>query len=167
MWNTEYVKKLFVPFKPIDIEQHRPRCVRWIGYMQLSACEVPNEPRVHRTESQVAVFSPRPGTRYVVQEPYDLACAEIRIYLKTRLRADCLGMIDSNAVAEFGRTTVLPHNGVMNRDTGAAIPNNRCFTLVCDADRGDLRCCNIRRPEGLNHCLQLILPYNNRIVLDP
>jgi len=66
-------------------------------------------------------------------------CRRIRIHHEAGLALDHgrqpAGL---QLVAPGGRAAILPHDGVMHRLAGVAVPDYRCLPLIRDPDGGDL-----------------------------
>src|SRR5206468_12757324 len=72
--------ELLVPAKAVDVEEHRPRGVREVGYMP--AGELVGEPGVDRAEPRIA------RGLHVPQQPLDLRRREVGVDHEPRAPAD-------------------------------------------------------------------------------
>ena len=62
----ENFQYLVVPIQRVDVEHHRPAGVGVVGHVDLAAGQLPDEPRLHRAEQQVAALGPRAHAGHVV-----------------------------------------------------------------------------------------------------
>jgi len=67
-----------------DIEKHRPRCIRHVGYMKFSFCKVPYQPRIDGTECKLSLFASWRDLD-IVKYPIYFGSGEISVYYKSRL----------------------------------------------------------------------------------
>ena len=82
----EELEQLVVPVAGLEVEEHRPRCVRHVRDVRLAACQLPGEPRIDRPEGELPLrgaVRPRIHSSFVA-EKYGIAD-------KTRPRADQIG----------------------------------------------------------------------------
>ena len=136
--------------------------------MHLAAGKVPQEPRVHCAEREIA--GPGPGVRalHIPQDPLQLCCRKVGVRQETGLAAyDPVEVAGLEPVALGRRAAVLPDDGVADRLPRGPVPHEGCLTLVRDADGGDV----IRLERRLTHDLfrhpGLGGPDGLRVVLDP
>ena len=166
--NVEQRQQLVVPGQGVDVEEHRARGVRHVRHVQLALGEIPNQPAVHGAKGQFAGFGLLPGVGHVVQNPAHLAGREIRIEQQAGFAPNQLLVAGlAQLVAIRGRTAVLPHNGVVDRCAGVAIPHHRRFALVGDADGRDVAAVVPRFHRRLGRHARLGRPDFARVVLDP
>ena len=78
-WHIQHVQQLVIPGTGVQVKKHRPRSIARIGHVQRAAGQVPQQPGVNGAEGQFAARGPLPGTRYVIQQPAQLAAGKIRI----------------------------------------------------------------------------------------
>jgi hypothetical protein len=69
--------------------------------------------------------------------------------------------------AEVGRAPILPDDGVVDRFTRAAVPDEGGFALVGDADSCEVALGDVARPQRLLRRRKLAGPDVTWIVLDP
>src|SRR5579859_4968983 len=70
-------------------------------------------------------------------------------------------------VTKRSSPAILPHNRVMDGFARATVPEHGCFTLIRDANRGNIPCSQTRLPQGCARDLELAEPDLFGIVLDP
>ena len=107
--------------------------------MHGAAGEFPDEPGVDGAKRQPAL--PRQGARafHMLEQPRNFGGGKISVDDETRFAADGRGVAGRlEAVAVLGCAAVLPDDGVMDRSSGFAIPEQGGFSLVGDADGGNL-----------------------------
>ncbi len=71
------------------------------------------------------------------------------------------------SIAHLRRTPILPDNRVTHRPTGLAVPHDRGFALIGDADRGDVARVQAGTANRLDCHSKLRGPNLQSIVLDP
>ena len=136
-------------------------------------CTFPPVSRHSRKQSMVPKASlpaSRRGARAfdTLEQPSDLAGGKIRIEQQAGLGGDLrLVAARTQRIAKIGGAPVLPDDGIVDRLAGSALPDDRGFALIGDADAGDV----LGRQAGLRHrrahgrdrrCPDLL-----RVVLDP
>ena len=77
-----------IPFARVDVEEHRAAGIRVVGRMHAPLGEIPDEPRIHGAEQQVARLRRLARAFDVIQDPSDLARRKIGIGNKARARTD-------------------------------------------------------------------------------
>ncbi len=75
--------------------------------------------------------------------------------------------VRSQFIAESSRPAVLPNNGIMDRFTSFSVPDDRRFTLVGDADRGDIGTGSAGAAERIGRNPDLRGPDLVGVVFDP
>ena len=107
--------------------------------MYLTACQVPDEPCVDGTEKQVAAVSQFFCFGYILQDPSDFCAGEISIDEEACFFSDlfCPACF-FQGVAVRGSSSALPDDGIMYGSAVAFVPQDGCFSLVCDTDSGDI-----------------------------
>ena len=157
-----------VPLEGVDVEQHGPGGVGVVRHMGGPAGEVPDEPAVHGAGTQLPPLRPLPGAGDVVQQPPDLGAGEVGVDQKARplchQRPQALGL---QLVAEGGGPAALPHDGVVDRLPGGAVPEDGGLPLVGDADGGDLLGVDVGGAHGLRQSPLFRGPDVQRVVLHP
>ncbi len=139
----------------MNIKQHRAGSIGIIGYVNGSFCQIPDEPRIHRTEKKPARLRVGSCPRHMFQNPCNFGRAEISVGNQPRLTSDYL----LQRVAVFGCPAALPYDGVIHRLARLFIPYDGGFPLVGNSDAADIfgprahnrhgfRCHgNLRRPD--------------------
>ncbi len=136
--------------------------------MHLPAGEIPDEPRVDSTERELARFCPGARTLHVLQYPLHLRSGEVRVEHETRLAPDhAIQLPRLQPVADAGGAAILPHDGVVDRLTGGAIPYDRGLSLIGDTDGSNISRANIRPGERLRRHACLRRPDLGRVMLYP
>ena len=81
----------------------------------------------------------------MIEHPLDLGRGEIRVDNETGFLSDHIGQpVRDHLIGHRRGSPVLPHDRPGNRFSRVPVPDNRGFTLVCDADRRDVIS---RRPD--------------------
>ena len=136
--------------------------------MDAPIAQLPDEPGVDRAERQLAVCSARTRIRHVIQQPLEFGAGKIGIDDEPRFRGDRRFMTrGAKLIAQWGRTPVLPHDGVGDWAARCALPYDRGLALIGDADRGDVACADSCLGEDFVHNTRLRRPDFGRVVLDP
>src|SRR3974390_1087347 len=124
-------------------------CVGGIGDVQRPARQLPEQPGVNSAEGQFAAPRPFAGARYMVQQPADLARGEISVNDQARLAGYKFAIAGAlKIIAKPGCPAVLPDDGVMNRLSAPAVPNDRRLALISDADCRDVFGSQSRARQG-------------------
>src|SRR4051794_18092232 len=136
--------------------------------MLAPAGQVPDEPRVDRPEREAAGESFLARALDVVENPADLARGKVGVDEQAGLalyqRPCAIGL---EPFAEFSGAAILPHDGVVHRPAGRAIPHHRCLALVRDAHCRDVTGTESRAAERLDGHADLGGPDLAWIVFDP
>ena len=167
-WNIQHLQQLGVPLVAVHIEQQGARGVADIRGMYRASGQLPDQPAVNGAKRQLARFGLSPRARHVVQQPAQLGAREIGIDHQPGLG---LNHGRHSARAQVGAggfgAPVLPDDGVVDGDPGAAVPDHGGLALIGDANGPHLTRCD----TGLGQCLagsrQLGLPDHHWVVLDP
>ena len=136
--------------------------------MCLPIGKIPDQPRVDGPESQAT--DPGPGSRPlgVPEQPLDLGRAEVGIQFQAGFAADQpVGFVLSQRITNVGGAAVLPDDGVGDRLAGVAIPEQRSFSLVGDANRRDVTGRELGQAQCSFGGVQLGFPDRRGIMLDP
>src|SRR6185369_11558647 len=137
--NVKCLEKLTAPLQCFEIHQLGSAGVGDIGDVNAAvyaAGELPNEVAVDVAESKFAGFGEFTGAANVVEYPTDFEAAEVSGERKTGLVSEAvLTSVCSEGCDVRFNACVLPHDGVVNRMARLAIPDNRGFALIRDADR--------------------------------
>ena len=118
--------------------------------MGAAAGQIPDEPRVHIAEQQLAALGALARTRNVIEDPLDLRAGKIGVDEQTGLllhiRAKTVGR---ELIADGRRAAALPDDRVIDGLARILVPDDRRLSLVCDADCRDIL---VGRARFL-HCL--------------
>ena len=136
--------------------------------MRFSAGQVPNEPRVNRAEREFAFFGARASAGHVVEQPFQFGAGKVRIEYEAGFLLNERGFaVGFKLVTQTSRAPVLPHDSIGDGLAGGAIPEHRGFTLVGDADSGDVARADARFGDSREQYLMLRRPNLVGVVLDP
>lgn len=131
-----------VPLQRLDVHQHRPAGVRHVRHVQAAlrtTGEVPDQPALHRAEQHLAPLRAGAQARRVVEHPAQPGRGEVR---RQRQPAQIREPVRALVAGQFGDQPVgpgvLPDDGVADRLTGPAVPEQAGLPLVGDADGNDL-----------------------------
>ena len=148
--NVQLRKDLIVPLQGVDIEKHRARGVGIVRHVYLSAGQLPDDPRLHCAEQQLAALGTFPHAGNIFKDPAELRPGEICVNDKPGLPPEHVGQPPGlQTVAVFACPAALPDDRVTHRLAGVLIPDDRRLALVGDADRRNIRCGR----ADLLHCL--------------
>jgi hypothetical protein len=152
----------------LDVEEQRACSVRRIGDVHPAAGELPREPTVDRSESQFATTGAGAGAGDVVEQPFQLGAREIRVENQSGSFAEQLGVPGGcQAVAQSRRASILPDDRPVQRLAAVAIPQHGRFSLIGDADCGDLVRGDAMVAQHGARDGQLRFPDLGGVVLDP
>ncbi len=136
--DVEGVEESGVPGQTVDVIEHRARGVGYVGRVTPAAGEPPQQKAVDGAEGDLAGAGAAAQTGDIVEQPADLAGAEIGIDDEAgALRDGFRQPLAAPVRAQFRGAPVLPDDRVMDRAAGGALPQDRGLALVGDADRGD------------------------------
>src|SRR5205807_653276 len=95
----------------------------------------PDEETVDSAAGQAALLGRSPPLGVLFQQPTDLGGREIRIQNQARSLVEP-SFVALVVPAKIGRAPILPNDGPGDRPAAGAVPEDRCFALVGDTDRG-------------------------------
>ncbi len=126
------------PAPLVDVIEHGARGIGRVGHVVCTAGQVPDQPGIDRTEDQLARLGARAGALHVVKQPGQLGAREIRVQQQPgAIGHDLFETFGFQCLADVRGAAILPDDGVVNRFSGSAIPDQRCFPLVGYADGRD------------------------------
>ena len=119
--------------------------------------EIPDEPRIHGAEQQIARLRRFARAFDVIEDPSDLARRKIGVGNKARARTDLFhdGLVLLQLIDRFGCSATLPYDSVVNRLTRMAIPDDGRLALIGDADAIDILRTQPLRNEQLGKHFEL------------
>ena len=134
-WNAEQLQQLVIPAIGGNVIERGPAGIGRIGDMQRPAGQLPDQPAVDSAEGQLPGLGPGSRAVHTVEDPGDLGGREIGVQHKSGAVGHKPGM---SGIAQSGtdvrRAPVLPDDGVVDRITRRAIPDQRRLALIGDAD---------------------------------
>ena len=123
----------------MDVKQHCPGRVGDVRRVHFSSGKLVDQPGVHGPKQDLAPFRPAVSVLDMIQHPFDLRPAEIRIDDKTCLLPDHLRLaLTFQLFTDPGRPPALPYDGGTDRFACFGVPQDRGLPLVRDPDRLDL-----------------------------
>ena len=130
--DPEQRAEIGIPAKILDVEQHRPRCVRVVSCV--STGEPEDQVRIDRSEDGPS------GLGHIAEHPLDLGPGKIGIDHESSLGTDhlldpCLG---TKLIATGRGPPVLPYERPMKWLAGGRVPCDYRLALVGDADRCEI-----------------------------
>ena len=166
--NVHGLQQLGVPLVGVDVKEHGARSVADVGGVHPPAGQLPQQPAVDGAKGELTLGRHRARIGHLVQDPLQLGARKIGVHEQTGFFLNGLGQptLAQGLAGRFG-TAVLPDDGLMNRLAGFAVPNDRGFPLVGNADGAHLGRANARFGQRLARRGQLGAPDFQRIVLDP
>jgi hypothetical protein len=166
--HAEQGAQLVAPGIGANIVERGARRVGGVGRMHGARRQPPQQERIDGAEGEFAALRLRPRARHVVEEPGDLGGGEIGIEYQPGACGDfCFAARILERAAHVGGAPILPHDGVVDRLAGGAIPHQRGLALVGDADRRNVARRETRLADRLAAGRQHAAPKVLRIVLDP
>ena len=161
-------QQIRIPNATADIEQHGARGIGGIGRMHAPAREAPQQKAIHRAESKRTAFRRRPRARDIIQHPGELCRGEIGIGQQAgAFRQQRLMPLGAEFCAGIRGAAVLPDNGAMQAAPRSAIPKQRGFALIGNADAGDIGCAAACFLQSLTQACNGALPDILRLMLNP
>jgi len=166
--HSQVVQQGIVPAIGANIEHQRARGVGDVGGVHASAGQAPDQPAIHRAESQFAALGARTGAGHCLQDPRQLGAGEIGIEQQAGALAEQgLQPLGLECIAGGGGAAILPDDGVVNRPPGGAFPDQRGLALVGDAQRQQIPRPDARLRQRLASGVELALPDQLGVMLDP
>lgn len=130
---------MLVPVLFVDVVEHGARGVGGVGHVQPAAREFPDEPAIHRAKGDLAPMGPFASAVDVLQQPGKFGGTEIGINDETGLLLNQrLAAVGLECRAHRRSTPVLPYDGIVNRFTGGAVPQESGLALVRNSDADDV-----------------------------
>ena len=137
--HAEHPAQAVIPLPARNIEQQRARGVAGVGCVHLAAGEPPQQETIDGAEGELACLRLSARACHVIEQPGDLAGGKIRIEQQPGFGGDLRFMAaGAQRIAKIGGAPVLPDNRIVNRLAGGAVPDDGGFTLIGDADAGDI-----------------------------
>ena len=137
--DTKQAQQISIPNTAPDIEQHGARGIGGIRRMHAPTRQAPEQKTIHRTEGQRTAFRRCARTRDIVQQPSELGRGEIGISQQARaFRQQRFMALGAQLRAGICRAAILPDNGAMQAAPSGAIPKQRGFALISDANAGHI-----------------------------
>ena len=136
--------------------------------MHVTAGKTPHKPGIDSSEHQFAFFGAFACAGNILENPAYFGGAEIGVGYKTGFLAYHIRQTAGlEFVTEIGGTPVLPHNGVVYRFFGVAVPYYCGFSLVSYSNRGDIQTVYAYCRYCLGDYGSLRRPYFVRFVFHP
>ncbi|MNC06296.1 hypothetical protein D3C75_538030 [compost metagenome] len=136
--------------------------------MHLAVGHLPHQPGVYGAEQQLAVHRLLAGPFHVVQDPLHLGAGEVGVQHQAGVFPHVLFQAAGFQFFTDGRgAAALPDDGVVDGFAGGFLPDNGGFTLVGDADGGDLLAVQAALGQHLGEDGGLGRPDLHGVVLDP
>src|SRR5262249_2298221 len=111
-------------------------CVGRISRMHFSAGQAPKKETVDSTKSKPSCLRGVPCSIYMIKKPSRFGGGKVGIEKQpSAAREHCFVPVLLQSFANIRRTTILPNDGIVDRAAGEAIPDNRRFTLIGNAER--------------------------------
>jgi hypothetical protein len=161
-------EQFVIPRLAVQIEEHSAGSVAWIGDVEATICQIPDEPGIDGAEGEFATIGFFAGPGNMIEEPANFASGKVGIDDETGFVFYQFGLAGFFEIfTKIGRSSVLPDDGVVNRSAGFAIPNYGGFALVGDAESGDVFAGEFGFGENVAGDFELSSPNFARVVLNP
>ena len=151
----------------MNVKQHRAAGVGFIGGVQRAAGQVPQQPAVHRTKQQFPAAGLVGGAGHMPQNPFGFAGGKIGVGYQACLLPDGLCLCRCKRFNPLSGTPALPDNRVVHRFAGGAFPHKGGFTLVGNANAGQLPGLYTGLRHGLAQYCQRCGPNFQRVLFHP
>ena len=165
------VEYLLVPFESAQIHQHGAAGIGDVGDVEAavgSPGQVPQHPRVQVAEGQISGFGPFGRTFHVLKHPADLGSGEVGGEGKAHPGSKAvLSAVGGEFLTYTVGAGVLPDDGVVDRLTGAPIPEHNGLPLIGHPDRGEVGSVHVAPRQGALDDALGPQPDLLGIVLDP
>ncbi len=136
--HAEHPAQIGIPLALVDVVEQGARRVGGVGGVDLAAGQPPQQEAVDRAESELAFVGAGAGAGDIVEDPAQLGAGEIGVEDQPGLGADLvLIALRLQLGAEFRGPAILPHDRLVDRFPGRAVPHHHRLALVGDADRLD------------------------------
>ncbi len=136
----------------MNIIKHGAGGVGSVGGVNASFGKPPKQPGIHGAERQLSVACFLPGAGYRIQYPLEFTGGKIGINHQAGLFLNRFGKpLLFKLFTEICGSAILPDNSVAQRIAGGAIPHQRCFPLVGNADSGDVFGIHAAFVHGFHH----------------
>ena len=149
------------------IEHHRSGSCRTVRYMHFTMCHLPDEPGIQSTGQDTTFLDFFLYTIYIVDDPFDLRTAEIRVGHQTGLFPDQFPILCRQFICIASHSSVLPYDSIVHRSTCDLVPEHYRFALVVNTDARHIFCRNTALRQCHGHRFHHSLPEFQRIVLYP
>ena len=169
---VEQSQQFLVPVLCVQVEQHGARGIAHIGGMHpratLTACELPQQPTVHRAKRQIALPCQGARARHMVEQPFEFGARKIRVdHQPGFVPHQLLQAARAKFGAQCFSAPVLPHDGVVQRLPRVPVPQHGGFTLVGDAYGRDVFRTQPSLRQSILGCGELAGPNLIGIMLHP
>src|SRR5437899_12864944 len=110
----------------MDVQEHRPRRVRYLDRVHATAGELPDEPAADRACAELAALGAARRARHTIEDPADLRGREVRVDDETgALAHQRFEPTPPEVVADVRARAALPDHRRVDRATGVALPHDR------------------------------------------
>ena len=121
---------------PDHVEQVQQRPARVRHVRDVTTAHVPDQPRIHRAEQDLAILGPFTQAGDVIQQPADLGTREVSGDRQPGLLTEAvLSELPRQLPTDAVGARVLPVYGVVHRRSRPAIPQHGRLPLVGDSER--------------------------------
>src|SRR5688572_20220058 len=136
--------------------------------MNFATAQLPHKPAVNCSKCQVAPFGFCSCSAYIIQYPLKFCGGKIGVNYQPCFLLNGFCMSRSfQLITIRGRSSILPDDGMVNRFSGTSFPYHGSFTLIGDANAGDLLHFNACFGNSFSHCTVLCTPDLFCIMLYP
>ena len=166
--NVHDLQQLFIPALFIDVVQHGAGRVGSVGDVHVPGGQVPCKEAVDGAEAQLAVGGALAGAGNGIQHPLQLGAGEVSVGHQTGLVAQQVSQtVVLQALDQRRGAAALPDDGVAQWPARGALPQQRGFALVGDADGGDVGDVDVGLFHGQLQRVDLAVQNVLRAMLDP
>ena len=136
--------------------------------MILATCQLPDQPRVNSTKTQIPLFGQLMCLRDVFQNPAHFCSGKIGIsYQSCSVSQNSVKTLLLQLLTIVSSTPALPVNSRCNCFSSISVPCYSGFTLVCYSHRCNVLHCQGSFFQHLLNGLGLANPYLLRVLLNP
>src|SRR5680860_789815 len=136
--------------------------------MAFAPGQPPDQETVYRAKGDPPGFGPLAQACNIVEQPCYLGAGKIRVKQQSGFCPECFFMAGFfQFFTQLSAAPVLPDNCLVHRLAAVAIPQNKCFALVGNANGGDVTCADFRSANSLLAGGNNARPNFFRVMLDP
>ena len=104
----------------------------------MAVSQLPDHPGIQCSCYHMAVFNFFSDSVHMIHNPTNLRGTEIGIHHKPCFLANHVAILLCNLICHFRSSPILPHNGIVYRHTGEAVPEHHRLALIVQSHAGQI-----------------------------